>query len=90
MKNFKQAFTLAEGATGVNEEITGKLPSLARLCRANNPVNCLREVFLFESYARVIEKGLRVGLFPARGKHTTTETIPSLFVTLAEPTSLRV
>ncbi|MBR1425397.1 hypothetical protein IJ579_07540, partial [bacterium] len=42
-----------------------KFPSLARLCRANNPVNCL--VFLFESYARVIEKGLRVGLFPARG-----------------------
>ncbi|MBR1425664.1 hypothetical protein IJ579_08890, partial [bacterium] len=35
-------------------------------------------------------EGLRVGLFPARGKHTTTETIPSLFVTLAEPTSLRV
>ncbi|MBR1424664.1 hypothetical protein IJ579_03785, partial [bacterium] len=53
-----------------------KFPSLARLCRANNPVNCL--VFLFESYARVIEKGLRVGLFLARGKHTTTKTFPSL------------
>ncbi|MBR1425421.1 hypothetical protein IJ579_07665, partial [bacterium] len=35
-------------------------------------------------------EGLRVGLFPARSKHTAIETIPSLFVTLAEPTSLRV
>ena len=53
MKNFKQAFTLAECTTGVNEEITGKLPSLAM-------------------------EGLRVGLFPARGKHTTTEKTSSL------------
>ncbi|MBR1424093.1 type II secretion system protein, partial [bacterium] len=53
-----------------------ELPSLARLCRANNPVNCL--VFLFESYARVIEKGLRVGLFPVMGNHTATEKNSSL------------
>ncbi|MBR1424583.1 hypothetical protein IJ579_03360, partial [bacterium] len=31
-----------------------------------------------------------MGLFPARGKRTAIETTPSLFVTLAEPTSLRV
>ncbi|MBR1425363.1 hypothetical protein IJ579_07365, partial [bacterium] len=82
MKKLNKNFRLAEGTTGVNEGsrsglLLHKFPSLARLCRANNPVNCL--VFLFESYARVIEKG-QGGSVPVRGKHTTTETIPSLFV----------